>query len=138
MPGVRCVGVGKLPRWLRCSPIASHSSSAPRMTPSHPRMHLPPQMCYRPAPLLPRGRYTAVGSRTVQGRTYGPVQDFAYQSYNICCGDGSAWGDGVTPVECSIGARWWLAAGGGGAPWLHPSLHTLAMRPNGRARPTAA
>jgi len=39
-------------------------------------------------------RYVAIGSKTVQGRAWlgGAVQDFAWQSYNICCGDGSVWG----------------------------------------------
>lgn len=49
-------------------------------------------------------RYVAIGSKTVQGKSWlnGAVQDFAYQSYNICIGDGSAWGDGVTPLECAL------------------------------------
>eukprot|EP00775_Hariotina_reticulata_P011086 gene11086-11241_t len=49
-------------------------------------------------------RYVAIGSRTVQGKSWlgGAVQDFAWQSYNICCGDGSVWGDGVTPLECAL------------------------------------
>lgn len=48
-----------------------------------------------------------MGSKTVQGKAYlgGTVQDFAYQSYNICTGDGSAWGDGVTPLECALGRQ---------------------------------
>jgi hypothetical protein len=46
----------------------------------------------------------AVASKTVQGKAWagGAVQDFAYQSYNICCGKGDVWGDGVTPVECAL------------------------------------
>lgn len=46
-----------------------------------------------------------MGSNTVPGKTYlgGVVQDFAYQSYNICCGRGDVMGDGVTPLECAIG-----------------------------------
>ncbi|KAF6260349.1 hypothetical protein COO60DRAFT_1700352 [Scenedesmus sp. NREL 46B-D3] len=49
-------------------------------------------------------RYVAIGSKTVQGKSWlnGSVQDFAYQSYNICIGDGNAWGDGVTPLECAL------------------------------------
>jgi hypothetical protein len=52
-------------------------------------------------------RYVAIGSKTVQGKSWlgGTVQDFAYQSYNICIGDGSAWGDGVTPLECALGEQ---------------------------------
>lgn len=30
------------------------------------------------------------------------LQDFVYQSYELCCGTGDVWGDGVTPVECAI------------------------------------
>lgn len=50
-------------------------------------------------------RYVAIGSKTVQGKAWlnGSVQDFAYQSYNICCGKGDVWGDGVTPLECALG-----------------------------------
>lgn len=50
-------------------------------------------------------RYVAVGSKTIQGKAWmgGYVQDFAYQSYVICCGDGAVWGDGVTPVQCALG-----------------------------------
>ncbi len=50
-------------------------------------------------------RYVAIGSKTVQGKAYlnNRVQDFAYQSYNICCGKGDVWGDGVTPLECALG-----------------------------------
>lgn len=40
------------------------------------------------------------------GRAYGPgglLQDFAYQSYELCCGPGTGntIGDGVVPVECA-------------------------------------
>lgn len=50
-------------------------------------------------------RYVAIGSKTVQGKAWlnNTVQDFAYQSYNICCGKGEVWGDGVTPLECALG-----------------------------------
>jgi hypothetical protein len=50
-------------------------------------------------------RYFAIGSKTVQGKAWlnNTVQDFAYQSYNICCGKGDVWGDGVTPLECALG-----------------------------------
>jgi hypothetical protein len=50
-------------------------------------------------------RYVAIGSKTVQGKAWlnNSVQDFAYQSYNICCGKGDVWGDGVTPLECALG-----------------------------------
>lgn len=49
-------------------------------------------------------RYVAIGSKTVQGKAWlnNSVQDFAYQSYNICCGKGDVWGDGVTPLECAL------------------------------------
>jgi hypothetical protein len=48
-----------------------------------------------------------VGSKTVQGKSWlnGTVQDFAFQSYNICIGDGNAWGDGVTPLDCALGKQ---------------------------------
>jgi hypothetical protein len=61
--------------------------------------------CLRLIVLCGVGRYVAVGSNTVPGKTYlgGVVQDFAYQSYNICCGRGDVMGDGVTPLECAIG-----------------------------------
>ncbi|KAF8073174.1 SPL4 [Scenedesmus sp. PABB004] len=49
-------------------------------------------------------RYVAVGSKTVQGKPWlgGATGDFAYQSYKICSGEGSAWGDGVTPLSCAL------------------------------------
>lgn len=52
-------------------------------------------------------RYVAIGSKTVQGKAWlnNSVQDFAYQSYNICCGKGDVWGDGVTPLECALGKQ---------------------------------
>ena len=31
----------------------------------------------------------------------GRLPDFTYQSYELCCGDGAADGDGVTPLSCS-------------------------------------
>ncbi len=48
-------------------------------------------------------RYIQVASKTVQGKSYGIVQDFAYQSYSLCCGKGQGEleGDGVIPVVCA-------------------------------------
>lgn len=54
-----------------------------------------------------------MAGRAVQGRTTagGLVQDLPYQSYALCCGDGSVWGDGITPVDCALGAtRSWCTA----------------------------
>ena len=29
-------------------------------------------------------------------------QDFVWQSYELCCGRGDVWGDGVIPIDCAI------------------------------------
>lgn len=31
------------------------------------------------------------------------LQDFTWQSYELCCGEGDVWGDGVIPVKCATG-----------------------------------
>lgn len=30
------------------------------------------------------------------------LQDFTWQSYELCCGEGDVWGDGVIPLDCAI------------------------------------
>ena len=34
--------------------------------------------------------------------TFPNPQDFAWQSYELCCGKGNVWGDGVIPIDCAI------------------------------------
>lgn len=46
--------------------------------------------------------YVCVAGRAVRGSTKGVLRDFAYQSYELCCGSGEVWGDGVTPEECAL------------------------------------
>ncbi|KAI5072576.1 hypothetical protein GOP47_0012682 [Adiantum capillus-veneris] len=49
--------------------------------------------------------YICVAGKFVQGDSqYGGLwKDFAWQSYELCCGRGDVWGDGVIPVDCAIG-----------------------------------
>jgi len=49
-------------------------------------------------------RAVAVGGRGTRGDARGVAgrfPDFTFQSYELCCGDGTAEGDGVTPLCCS-------------------------------------
>ncbi|MCO5570305.1 hypothetical protein L7F22_024023 [Adiantum nelumboides] len=49
--------------------------------------------------------YICVAGKFVQGEAqYGGLwKDFAWQSYELCCGKGDVWGDGVIPLDCAIG-----------------------------------
>ncbi|NEQ99595.1 MAG: lipase [Cyanothece sp. SIO2G6] len=46
-------------------------------------------------------RYVCVAGKAVLGcrQWYGP--SFAYQSYQITCGQGACWGDGITPIAAA-------------------------------------
>ncbi len=45
-------------------------------------------------------RYVCVAGKAIFGQNSWPLERwFTYQSYQLTCGTGQAWGDGVTPVE---------------------------------------
>lgn len=46
-------------------------------------------------------RYICVAGKAVLGdrKWYGP--SFAYQSYQLTCGEGNCWGDGITPIAAA-------------------------------------
>lgn len=50
-------------------------------------------------------QYICIAGNLVKGesRFGGFWKDFAWQSYELCCGKGDVWGDGVIPLECAIG-----------------------------------
>lgn len=50
-------------------------------------------------------QYLCIAGKFVQGEAQlaGLWKDFAWQSYELCCGKGDVWGDGVIPLECALG-----------------------------------
>ncbi|KAH7434509.1 hypothetical protein KP509_06G020700 [Ceratopteris richardii] len=48
--------------------------------------------------------YICVAGKFVEGESKfgGLWKDLAWQSYELCCGKGDVWGDGVIPVDCAI------------------------------------
>jgi hypothetical protein len=53
-----------------------------------------------PGAFYPAVQYVAVIGRAIRGAFPGTLAEMAaYQSYWLVCGDGTAWGDGVVPVE---------------------------------------
>mmetsp|Transcript_11507 Transcript_11507/g.16607 ORF Transcript_11507/g.16607 Transcript_11507/m.16607 type:complete len:270 (-) Transcript_11507:1038-1847(-) len=49
--------------------------------------------------------YVCVGGKALQGKKWsqGKFEEWvAYQSYGPVCGDGAAWGDGITPLESAF------------------------------------
>ena len=53
----------------------------------------------------PETRFVSVAGKRCTGKTSlgGLWKDFAYLSYEMTCGDGTVWGDGVTPVQVRTG-----------------------------------
>ncbi|CAM9217953.1 unnamed protein product [Pylaiella littoralis] len=87
-----------------------------------------------------------IGGAALQGQSIfrGLYKDLVYQSYELCCGDGSGMGDGITPLTSAFGMagaqryvelEGVLHAAGLGGPWygsesvidswLGPSLDTF-------------
>ncbi len=57
-----------------------------------------------PGAFYPEVDYTCVAGRSLYGESRWGL---AYQSYQITCGNGQTWGDGITPIEAAhlTGAR---------------------------------
>ncbi|CAM9445784.1 unnamed protein product [Discosporangium mesarthrocarpum] len=91
-----------------------------------------------------------VGGSVLRGRAMwgGLVKDLVYTSYELCCGDGTGIGDGITPLESAFGMRGAKSyttlegvyhSGGFGGPWygsdgvidqwLQPALEILTAQP---------
>lgn len=49
--------------------------------------------------------YFCIAGKFAKGEAQfgGLWKDFAWQSYELCCGKGDVWGDGVIPLDCAIG-----------------------------------
>ena len=43
--------------------------------------------------------YICIAGKSVQGRKSTPQKWLAYSSYELTCGQGDAWGDGIIPIE---------------------------------------
>jgi triacylglycerol esterase/lipase EstA (alpha/beta hydrolase family) len=53
-----------------------------------------------PGAFYPQVNYVCVAGKSVYGqRQWGSL--LAYQSYQLTCGNGHAWGDGITPIEAA-------------------------------------
>ena len=46
-------------------------------------------------------RYICVAGKSVRGERYRFGSSFAYKSYQLTCGDGECWGDGITPMTAA-------------------------------------
>lgn len=49
--------------------------------------------------------YVCLAGKFARGQAdYGGLwKDFTWQSYELCCGEGDVWGDGVIPIKCATG-----------------------------------
>ncbi|MGB8702408.1 MAG: alpha/beta fold hydrolase [Thermosynechococcaceae cyanobacterium] len=55
-----------------------------------------------PGAFHPSVRYICVAGKAVYGQpSFRPGQWFTYQSYRLTCGEGTCWGDGVTPLAAA-------------------------------------
>jgi hypothetical protein len=43
--------------------------------------------------------YICIAGKSVQGKKSTPQKWLAYSSYELTCGQGDAWGDGIIPIE---------------------------------------
>jgi pimeloyl-ACP methyl ester carboxylesterase len=61
-----------------------------------------------PGAFCPEVEYVCVAGKALYGKPSWRLQEwFTYQSYQLTCGQGNCWGDGVTPVESAhlVGAK---------------------------------
>ncbi len=91
----------------------------------------------------PQVSYTSVAGAAVRGSRCGSVRErCAYRFYRRLCGDGTAWGDGLVPVESALlrGSQSVVLKGvshftGFGGPWYGAEAVVARWWPAGAAGP---